>query len=230
MAQNDTNSKNQHIAVHYVTPNKRNPHDERERQLNKAQRPPNSFETNYHHKWQSECSSKISIPILPLKRAESGMLFSNKENYDEPDFGRSINGLNTDRITVTTVSDFQEKLWDKDRYDDSGLKTEIKYMIGRLLKVKNKLEKQGEQISLSRSPNKRSPSPMRTKGEYISVKSPFRKKTPNREKTNKGMKRVESIPSWTSNGNRSLRKERIPTQEYSGNVSGFEYRTSCGRY
>jgi len=221
--------KNQHYnsaTTYYGTPNKR--YYQEERQLNTMQRYPNSNGFINNHKSHSECSSKAYVPILPLQRTESGVLHHNKENFDEPDFGRSMIGYNTERVTVTTVSDFQEKLWDKNQYDDSGLKTEIKYMIGRLLKVKNKLEKQTEQISMSRSPNRNH------SREYVSVKNLFkRKESPKEmEKFNKGMKRVESIPSWTSNRDKNFRDERNHHQvnDHIVNVSNFESKPNYGRY
>jgi len=87
------------------------------------------------------------VPVMTNLRLQQQQ---QKENYDEPVFGRIPgSGYNTERTIYTPrTNEYSERYYEKET--NPGMKTEIKFMIGRLMKVKNKIDKQTEQLNLSR--------------------------------------------------------------------------------
>ncbi len=89
---------------------------------------------------------KVPVPVI------TNIGRHQKENYDEQP-GRFGSGYNSARTVYTQRTNEHQEFYEKDLSQNGGMKTEIKYMIGRLMKVKNKLDKQTEQLNLSRSPS-----------------------------------------------------------------------------
>jgi len=102
---------------------------------------------------ESKRDRKVPVPVI------TNMGRYQKENYEDQaaGFGGIRSGYNSARTIYTPrTNEYSERGGGQFYGNDSnlgGMKTEIKYMIGRLMKVKNKLDKQTEQLNLSRSPS-----------------------------------------------------------------------------
>ena len=110
-------------------------------------------ESEYRDKMEFSRRMAIAKPMpvmTNLRINQQQQQQQQKENYDEPVFGRIPgSGFNSARTIYTPrTNEYSERFYENN--PNGGMKTEIKFMIGRLMKVKNKIDKQTEQLNMSR--------------------------------------------------------------------------------